>query len=385
MALSEIKGQERAVGLLKKRLAAGRLAHAYLFYGPEGIGKELTAKNFAKLLNCRSPSHGDACDFCEDCVAAEKHVHPDIIWLRPQGKGRVIPIGDPDNPKKGTVRHFQRTVSLKPYMGRWKVGIFTDAHALQRDAAGALLKTLEEPPAHTLLILVTSRPDMLLPTIISRCQAVRFEAMPQETLEGILRSEYSLARAEAGDLSRLMEGRLGEAVRALREERLGGTRELTARLADGDRGYWSTVAKLLSVIDSSVMRTEEAVEWELAEKGIRARRSEERTAAREEEGEDVEEQREAFAAGEVRRRQEELLKELLTWYRDLMVWKLTASGELLVGAGGAVRAARTAGGMNLSCIQESIQLIETALRSVRGNTDFRTAVENLLVQLVAMR
>jgi len=385
MALGEIKGQERAVGLLKKSLAAGRLAHAYLFYGPEGIGKELTAKNFAKLLNCRSPSHGDACDFCEDCVAAEKHAHPDIIWLRPQGPGRVIPIGDPDNPEKGTVRHFQRTVSLKPYMGKWKVGIFTDAHALQRDAAGALLKTLEEPPAHTLLILVTSRPDMLLPTIISRCHAVRFGAMPEETLEEILGSEYSLAPAAAGDLSRITEGRLGEAVRALREERLAEARELTARLADGGRGYWSTVAKILSVIDSSAMRTEEAVEWELVEKGIRARRSEEGTAARVEEGEDVEEQTEAFTAGEIRRRQEELLKELLVWYRDLMVWKLTTAGALLVGAGGAEKVARAAGGMSLSRIQESIRRIETALRSVRGNTDFRTVVENLLVQLMTMQ
>jgi len=382
MALSEIKGQERAVSHLKKSLAAGRLAHAYLFYGPEGIGKELTAKNFAKLLNCRSPSDGDACDFCEECVAAEKHIHPDVIWLRPRGRGRVIPIGDPDNPDQGTVRHFQRTVSLKPYMGRWKVGIFTDAHTLQKEGASALLKTLEEPPAHTLLILVTSRPDMLLPTIISRCRAVRFEAMREEALEEILRSEYSLARAEAGALSRLTEGRLGEAVRALREERLGATRELTQRLADGGRGYWSTVAKLLSVIDSSVMRTEEAVEWELAEKGIRARRGEEESPAGEEEGEDVEEQIEAFAAGEMRRRQEELLKELLVWYRDLMVWKLTASGELLVGAGGADRVARTAGGMSLNRIQESIRRIETAVRSMRGNTDFRTVVENLLVQLM---
>jgi len=384
MALSEIRGQERAIGNLKKSLAAGRLAHAYLFYGPEGIGKELTAKNFAKLLNCRSPSDGDACDFCEECVAAEKHVHPDVIWLRPRGRGRVIPIGDPDNPDQGTVRHFQRTVSLKPYMGRWKVGIFTDAHTLQKEGASALLKTLEEPPAHTLLILVTSRPDMLLPTIISRCQAVRFEAMREETLEEILRSEYSLAREEAGALSRLTEGRLGEAVRALREERLGGTRELMQRLADGGRGYWSTVAKILSIIDNSMMRAEEAVEWELAEKGIRARRGDEGSPAQEE-GEDVEEQIEAFAVGEMRRRQEELLKELFVWYRDLMVWKLTASGALLTGAGGAERVARTAGGMSLSRIQESIRRIETALRSVRGNTDFRTVVENLLVQLMAMQ
>ncbi len=383
MALGEIKGQERAVDLLKRSFASGRLAHTYLFYGPEGVGKELTAKNFAKLLNCSAPGHGDACDFCEDCVAAEKHAHPDIIWLRPQGSGRVIPIGDATNPAKGTVRHFQRAVSLKPYMGRWKVGVFTDAHTLQKEGASALLKTLEEPPAHTLIILVTSRPDMLLPTIVSRCQAVRFEAMPEKTLEKMLRSDYSLAGAEAGELSRITEGRLGEAVRALREQRLAEIRELTSRLADEDSGYWSTVAGILSAIDGSLMRAEKAVEWELVEKGMRARRHEEETAARMEEGEDAEEEIEAFISGEIRRRQEELFKELLVWYRDLMVWKLTGEGALLVGAGGAERVARAAGNKSLSRIQESIGRIETALRSARGNTDFHTVLENLLIQLVA--
>ena len=368
---------------MKRSLASGRLAHAYLFYGPEGVGKELAAKNFAKLLDCRSPRQGEACDFCEDCVAAEKHSHPDIIWLRPQGPGRMIRIGDPVNPEKGTVRHFQRMVALKPYMGKWKVGIFADAHTLQKDAAGALLKTLEEPPAGTVLILVTSRPDMLLSTIVSRCQAVRFEAMPEGTLEGILKHDYSLPQAEAGELSRLAEGRLGEAVRALREGRLVEARELAKHLADGGGGYWGAASGLLGAIDGSVMRAEETVAWELAEKGIGARLGKDTAAAAVEEGEDVEEQVEAFTAGEIRRRQVELLTELLVWYRDLMVWKLTGSGALLVGAGCGEGVARAAAGMSLDRIRESIRRIEKALRLVRGNTDFHTVVENLIVQLMA--
>lgn len=383
MSLAEVKGQDRAIGLLKRSLASGRLAHAHLFYGPDGVGKELTAKNFAKLLNCRSASGGEACDFCEDCAAAEKHTHPDIIWLRPQGPGRMIRIGDPVNPEKGTVRHFQRLIALKPYMGKWKVGIFAEAHTLQKDAAGALLKTLEEPPAGTVLILVTSRPDMLLPTIVSRCQALRFEAMTEGALEGILRNDYSLSQAEAKELSRLAEGRLGEAVRALREGRLSEARELASRLADGDRGYWGAVSGLLGAIDGSVLRSEETVAWELAEKGVGARRDKEPSAAAAGDAVDVEEQVAAFTAGEIRRRQEELLKELLVWHRDIMVWKLTGSGALLVGAGGNEAVARAAAGMGLDRIRESIRRIETALRSVRGNTDFHTVVENLLVQLTA--
>jgi DNA polymerase-3 subunit delta' len=295
----------------------------------------------------------------------------------------MIRIGDPVNPEKGAVRHFQRTSALKPYMGKWKVGIFAEAHTLQRDAAGALLKTLEEPPSGTVLILVTSRPDVLLQTIVSRCQAVRFEAMPEGALEEILRRDYSLPKAEAGDISRLAEGRLGEAVRALREGRLLEAREMASRLADGDGEYWGAVSGLLGAIDGSVMRAEETVAWELAEKGIGARRGKEPAAAAVEDAGGVEEQVAAFTAGEMRRRREELLKELLVWHRDLMVWKLTESEALLVGAGGGDRVARAAAGMSLERIRESIRRIETALRSVRGNTDFHTVVENLLVQLTA--
>ncbi|MCX6354235.1 MAG: DNA polymerase III subunit delta' [Candidatus Aureabacteria bacterium] len=376
MALREIKGQEMAVGLLKRSFAEGRLAHAYLFHGPEGVGKELTARNFAKLLNCGSPKGGDACDVCESCVRIQKGTHPDLLWLRPRGKARIIPIGEPQKPEKGTVRDFRTSVGMKPYMGKWKVGIFSDAHTLQRDAASALLKTLEEPPAHTIIVLITSRPEALLSTIVSRCQAVRFEAMPEASLEKILSSDYSLDAREAKLLSRLSGGRLGDAVRALRQERVRETSDLAGMLAEGERGYWRAVARPLELMERSLARAADSLEWEFAEKGLH----------HEDDGyenEEIQEQIEAFAVGETRRRQEELLGELLTWYRDLLVWRHTGTEGLLLSAGERDQVARAAQEMSVARTEQAIQRVEDALRSLRLNADFHTVVENLLVQIMA--
>ena len=374
MALREIKGQERAVGLLKRSFAEGRLAHAYLFHGPEGVGKELTARNFAKLLNCASPKGGDACDVCESCVRIQKGTHPDLLWLRPRGKARIIPIGLHPNPEKGTVRDFRTSVGMKPYMGKWKVGIFSDAHTLQRDAASALLKTLEEPPAHTIIVLITSRPEALLSTIVSRCQAVRFEAMPEALLEKILCSEYSLDAREAKLLSRLSGGRLGDAVRALRQERVREAGDLAGMLAEGERGYWRAVARPLDLMERSLARAADSLEWEFVEKGLGS-------AGDGYESKEIQEQIEAFTAGETRRRQEELLGELLNWYRDLLVWRHTGTEGLLLSAAERDQVARAAQGMSVARIEQVIQRVEDALRSLRLNADFHTVLENLLVQI----
>jgi len=374
MGFGEIKGQEKAIRLLRRSLEDGRLAHAYLFHGPEGVGKELTARNFAKLLNCSSPRNGDACDRCVSCRSVQKGSHPDLIWLRPRGKARIIPIGDYPQSEGGTVRGLRNALGMKPYMGKWKVGIIAEAHALQRDGANALLKTLEEPPSHTVILMITSRPDMLLPTILSRCQAVRFEAMPQAVLAEMLRSEYSLDEAEAALISRLTGGRMGEAIRFVRQGRAAEARELAEMLAGHEHGYWDGVAGPLELMEKSIARAGESLEWELAEKSMRSDEAEETG---------LEEEREAFTAGETRKRQEELFGDLLAWYRDLLVWKNTGSAELIMSAGGQRAVARAAERMSVSRIERDVRRIEAAARSLRLNADFHTVMENLLVQLSA--
>lgn len=385
MGLGAVRGQGRSVGLLKRSVAEGRIAHAYLFHGPDGVGKELAAKNFAKLLNCRAPKKGDACDFCDECLRAEKNEHPDLLWLRPSGKTRTIYIGNPDSPKSGTVRDFQRGVALKPFQGRWKVGIFVDADCMEETAQNALLKTLEEPPAHTVIILVTSRPEALLPTILSRCQAVRFGPMREEELEELLRGEYGLNPVDAKALSRLTEGRMGEAVRAIRDERLDEARRLSRRLSSGEPGYWRAVAAPLGIFEDSLRKAQEALAADLVARGLMdpPETAGERRGTGGEHEDEREKQADAFIEGEMRRRHEEMLRQLLAWYRDMMVWNLSGDGTLLVGAAPAADVARAARGMSAERIGECVKRIEAAREALRMNADFHAVMENLLVQLSA--
>lgn len=383
MGLGAVRGQETAVGLLKRSVAEGRIAHAWLFHGPEGVGKELAAKNLAKLLNCRASRRGDACDFCEECLHIERNDHPDVYWLRPKGKTRLIPIGDPANPAGGTVRDLQQRVSLKPFRARWKIGIFVDAECMDTAAENALLKTLEEPPAHTVLILITAHPESLLPTTLSRCQAVRFSPMPGDELEALLRREHRLEPGDAKALSRLAGGRYGEAVSAIREERLGEARELARMLSAGERGYWRAVAGPLALFETSLRQAGEALEMDLVERGLLSPPGAEggRPQADDEERD---KQAAAFIQGEMRRRHEEMLRRLLAWYRDLLVWNLTGDEGLLAGVSPVSAVRRAAAGTDAERVGECVARIEAALDALRMNAEFHTVMENLLVQLSAV-
>ena len=163
--LSEaVKAQDFAVRVLKGHLQKGRLAHTYLLTGEPGAGKEALALVFARALNCERGRFFEDCD-CLSCRKTAASNHPDVVWLGRDPKVRSIKIEE--------VRAVMNTAALKPYEGKWKVFIFTDADRLTPDASNALLKTLEEPPAHTLFVLLVESKAHLLETIQSRSFEIR--------------------------------------------------------------------------------------------------------------------------------------------------------------------------------------------------------------------
>ncbi|NOZ84820.1 MAG: DNA polymerase III subunit delta' [Deltaproteobacteria bacterium] len=170
MSFTDIPGQERVVRTIKNALEAGRLPHALLFQGPMGVGKKDTAIELAKALNCAAQT-GDACGSCIQCRKIERRVHPDVRLIERETEKTKISISQ--------IRELIRTMTqFKPFEGRAKVLILDRAEELSQEGENALLKTLEEPPRDTYLILVTSEPNRLLPTTRSRCQKIVFTRAP---------------------------------------------------------------------------------------------------------------------------------------------------------------------------------------------------------------
>jgi len=182
MPFAKILGQERAVTHLRRAWRAGRLPQAYCFAGPPGVGKRTTALALAQAVNCLAPvTEGaraeDACGACIACRKIGGGLHPDVVIVRPEGK-TVITIDQ--------IREVAKRATLRPYEGRTPVWILDPADLMQEPAANALLKTLEEPAGASLFVLVAASPSALLPTILSRCQVVRFDPLGEAHLREIL-------------------------------------------------------------------------------------------------------------------------------------------------------------------------------------------------------
>ena len=238
MPFSDLIAQDRALSPLRSALRRGALHHAYLFGGPEGVGKATAARLLAQAANCLgpgAPARDDACGECVPCRKIEKGVHPDVVVLaeeRTMAKaGRWEPRGGRTPSRDIVVDQIRDLVdhrlAMKRFEGRRRFVIVDPADAMNPQAQNALLKTLEEPPDDTTLVLVASSPDALLPTIRSRCLRVPFGPIPADALAARLEAEGhpkdrarlaaalsggSLARALAADDEALAAE--AEAVRA---------------------------------------------------------------------------------------------------------------------------------------------------------------------------
>jgi len=213
MSFKDIKGQNRALGKLQEDIKHAHLASAYLFSGPESVGKKIAAKEFAKALNCQS-NISDSCGECPACKKIDKAHHPDVFMIDASTfiDSEKSTASESNAVKIGHIRQLQRDISLRPYEGGYKVFIIDDAYNLTAEASNALLKVLEEPPASSIIILISAKPNLLFKTIISRCRTIKFIPLNRAELENILKSGYSLDSSMAHFLAYFCEGRIGDAL-----------------------------------------------------------------------------------------------------------------------------------------------------------------------------
>jgi DNA polymerase-3 subunit delta' len=226
----DLLGQEQVLAHLKTAMAGGRLSHAYLFLGPEGVGKESSARALAAALNCASPREdGDACGECPSCRRLAAGTHPDLVVITPTSEGHQPQI------KIDQIRELRRLTTYPPLGGGWRVVIIKPAEALtaQNDAAAnALLKTLEEPPERHLLVLTARGEADLLPTVVSRCQKLAFTPLPLALVARELVARRGLTEPQARLLSALSGGSLGRALQLDPEELLSQRRQVLADLEE---------------------------------------------------------------------------------------------------------------------------------------------------------
>lgn len=198
MTFAQIIGHDRQKSILTRAIAADRLAHAYLFAGPEGVGKRLVALALARALFCQE---GGGCGHCASCRKVDHRNHPDLHVLEPDGSSIKIE----------QVRSLQHDLHLRPLESSRRICLIEAAETLTTGAANALLKTLEEPRGSTLLILISSQPHRLLDTIRSRCQPLYFARQPLTLIRSTLQDQLGISDEEAHVLAALSDGSFNKA------------------------------------------------------------------------------------------------------------------------------------------------------------------------------
>ena len=331
----QIYGQEHLTRQLAAGLQTGRLAHAYLLVGPPHVGKMTLAVNIAQAVNCPERAGGAPCGECLQCQRIARGVHPDV---------QVIGVGsgEEDGPARrdiriDQVREIEGFLNLSAYEGVGKVVIIDGAELMNTAAANALLKTLEEPPDATLLLLLTANEDALLSTIRSRCRALYLKPLPKAELAQRLVSDYQAGPELAERLAGLSRGCLGQAVNALRDGEI-----LEQRDAELER--------LQEVCNGGLdARFEYA-----AELATRFNREREET--------------------------KELLYLWLRWWRDLLLIK-EAADQYVHNADCLTPLRLQAGRLTTAQVAAFLRRLNRTLEALDGNANARLALETLMLNL----
>lgn len=342
MSFADFPSQQPVVSLLERSLEQGRLAHAYLFSGDDLAEMERLARTLAKTLNCLNPPRKsasgqalDSCDQCLNCRRIENNNHPDVLWTRPESKLRLITIDQ--------VRDNIQAIGLKPLEAQYKIAIISGADRMNNQAANAFLKTLEEPPARSVIILLTTSLEQVIETILSRCLRLHFAASESTRLTPDEQTWLENLAQTASQPAKSLIGRY----------RLLG--QITGRLA-------ATKEQIATQLEAASPLSR----YPDAEKATQDKWEDELNASIE---------------ADYRRKRSELILLLQWWMRDIWLGTLKMSGNLLALPALHSSTEQLATRISSGQASENLRLLERLQRQLNTNVQEALAFEITLLKL----
>lgn len=309
---------------LKNVSVGGKISHAYIFEGIEGVGKHRVAQYFAQLLFCLNKEEA-VCGVCKACLKMDHDNHPDLMYIEPDGT----------TIKNEQIEKFQEFANIKPYESQYKIVIIDQADKMNASSQNRILKTLEEPPEHVLMILVTANKNKLLPTVTSRCQHLVFNGVERQIISEYLMESHNLTAEKADLTARLSIGSIGKAIESIENEVVVEWRnksiELFSNLCNNERGKVLAVQRHLSKNREFVMN---------------------------------------------------LLDNMILLYRDLLITKKSKMKDLVTFINEYDNIKRYTRKMSIKQIIDCIETIELTKKKLNQHANFDLSLEYMLIKLL---
>ncbi len=337
MLLDQIHGHASALAIVRNALANDRVAHAYVFTGPDGVGKRCTAIALAHAVLCQeAPQHG--CPSCPACVSVQAGTHPDYHFTAPLPGKQSMGIDQ--------IRAIQRFLALRPVRGGKKVCILNEAHTLTDQAQSALLKMLEEPPGDAIVLLLAVSGATLSLPLLSRCQHVRFAPLPVPDVEIILRQEAGLEADNASLLARYSRGSIGRALSLDLQTLIEERQQVVEHLSSVHGASFSTLSQLAEwlVADRSPKTKKKAETPEALERGAR-------------------------------------LELVLAWYEEVLRYLLLGNAAVVRYQDCLPALVRTTVNVSVSRALHDLNVVYDTIQALGRNANPRLAVEDMLLEL----
>jgi len=364
----DIFGQIEAVSKLKRFISSGNLGHAYLFAGPQGVGKYTTAKVFASAVNCAN----GGCGKCLCCDKIAREIHPDVFQVAPEGNFITIE----------QIREIKREANLKPFEANFKVYIIDEVEKMTMEAANALLKILEEPPSGVIFILITSNLEGVISTIVSRCYQVYFRPIATNLMVSEIMRRYETDENKAKLVAKISGGIFGNAIEMVDSQRRVKRREsvlsLVEKLNNSDvlelaDGANQLIAEIKDFLDELKLKQE--AELAEVEKIVVDRACVSRIKKRLVEKHKRERNKEELGA------LKDILDVLSSWYRDVLVLTECSKENLLVNVDYAEKLKNLSKSFSLQKAQSALEIIQETRRILRFNVNKQLVLEVMLFGL----